>query len=1029
MKFQLIFAILFSLLISQSCSKLSPQTYHSRVDTERSPADDTFSSQNAFEVYNELRKMQFTKEAKRVAVHGADPLVNNGVVSYGGEKEGSSARITKVFGPSAEHFKNVVEEMDESQKRDFLVHFIDHLSEKKLKRVVKEDGSSIEMSYRFLRGIDIQEKSTEELFELFNEWLSRTEDRPFSFLQLSMRKRLYNADFPGITQVVQDRLRSYRQWKPLFGKPEKFLDQLVSQSVIEGGWEILTKPQYSYGEHEHMIEWFKETMGTKGQPFEAPGHQRILWPKPDLPESEMSEFLHKLSGTYKLAQALIVLHGISGKTGINMGHWKFMMADSDFVGLNLRRNDVFRLEQGRFVDGSMSLEMRAGTKDKSIQRYIQQMITSRVSTGDFGDIGGATDWELLPRNKTAGGYPGFYNADRFIPPATEVASKFSVDEQVVEDAFNKLKGVKRMSIAGGGTEGAEVNIRYEFWVPFWHWENAPFLSETKKTLLKRLTKSFLESIAALDNPSEEQVQRLFQDWVRVSEIDVDIKKQLTPKKYKDITTVKAHDYVPSNSGRTDVNKIKLGIEYSASFPLDNKLLYSDEKEDGKNHWRLTTFDLTEKERESVLREYSYNLAKELGVDSPNVYKVSEDGHGHGLDVAFALRDRRNREWRVEWDGIGRTYSPGKKNAMNTSKRGGHIEIVTPKFTPKMNEIDAVYRAMDKSNINPAFRKGGSHINIDLAAFDGKPKELARFLAIFHQHRSIMALMYQHPNRRNAAEAIDISNDFARQLASFDGTELELKKLLYENRYFNTRLGRKTRYVQFDLSAYFQDVIPDEFISDDFDISNPWEPWRRQFRVNPKIRKMEGRLFGAPDDSLDAALQVKLVRAMLHKALNSDEPLSGYVQNIKHEDYVQNPKKAYEDLRKMTSELGLDFKEYEMWASRGLEHSEAFVESDFYRSVEEKNRIHPKMDNWKNARETQRSTRKTNQLRKRVLEIDESEIEPEVRRFMQKRQSAVKEAYNEIHQMTPEKLSRSGHIIRRSVKRLPSCSSAVKRFFD
>ena len=119
----------------------------------------------------------------------------------------------------------------------------------------------------------------------------------------------------------------------------------------------------------------------------------------------------------------------------------------------------------------------------------------------------------------------------------------------------------------------------------------------------------------------------------------------------------------------------------------------------------------------------------------------------------------------------------------------------------------------------------------------------------------------------------------------------------------------------------------------------------------------------------------------------------------------------------------------MWTSRGLEYTEAFVESDYYRSFEEKNKLHPKMQNWKESRVDKRSTRKTNQLRKRVIRFDEEELEPRVREFMQNRQAASKKMYQNMHQVSPLEISRSGLIMRKKVKRLPSCSRAIKLFFQ
>lgn len=1013
--------LLFSLLFSCGhMNDLVQNKSHNHVG--RNPSTNTFSSDDAYEVYNQLRRMQFTLEDTQILVQNADPEVNQGAVSYGGEKEGSSARITKVFGPSGKHFKTFIAFLDEENKEKFLKAFIKLLQTKKLKQVEKLDGSVVTMSYKDLKKIDISSLNVDELSKLANEWIDKTEGSPFSFLSLAQRKALFRGDFAGMTEVNTKDFRSYKDWVPNFGMAEKFLDSLVDQNTITG-WEIITKPQYSYGEHEQMISWFKKTMGTSNQEFQAPGHQRMLWPRPQLDVEAEQVFNQKLAGTYRLAQALIVLQGIAGNTGINFGHWKFMLSDNDMRHLRISGNSIFRLEKDRFVEGARSIEMRAGTKDKSIQRFIQQIITARVASGDFSGIARLDEWELIPSRMTVGGFPGRYDFTRFVPSTESVAKEYGMKEEDVSKAFENIKSIKRMS------NDLEIPIRYEFWIPFWNWDGAPFLSDNKKKLLKTLTKSFLESVAMLKNPNADQIQKLFQDWARVSELDVDIKRALVPKKDILSDDIDSHKFNSPRQQRVDVNRIPVGIEYSASFPLDNKMISTDELEDGKKHWSMTTFDLSEKERDQALREYATNLAKELGVENPSVKKIQEDGHGHGLDVAYAIKDNDNREWRVEWDGIGRSYTRGKKAAMKTSKRGGHIEIVTPKFIPKEEELDAVYRAMEKSSVNPAYRKGGSHINIDLSPFEGKPKELARFIAIFHQYRSIISLMYQHPNRRNAAEAIDISQELVSKLSSFNGSEDELKRLLYDERYFNTRLGRKTRYNQLDMSAFFQDVIPDEFISADFDISNPWIPWRRQFRVNPKVRKMEFRLFGAPDSSYEGALQLKLVRAMLDKALNDDSPISPRLQNTTHEEYLKNPKKAYRDLGEMLTDLGLDKSEYEVHVSRGLEYTDAFVESDYYRSVEQKNIKNKKMSGWKVARENPRSVEQTDELRDRVINIPEEDLEASVREHMYARQRSASASMDMRDTIKASQIQRAGLIIRKPFQRLPSCNMAIKEIMN
>ena len=129
----------------------------------------------------------------------------------------------------------------------------------------------------------------------------------------------------------------------------------------------------------------------------------------------------------------------------------------------------------------------------------------------------------------------------------------------------------------------------------------------------------------------------------------------------------------------------------------------------------------------------------------------------------------------------------------------------------------------------------------------------------------------------------------RKLKEFDGTEEELKQLLYNERYFNTRVGRKARYSQWDLTAYFQDVIPEANIHQDFDLAN--DVWHGNFDVDPTVRKGEFRLFNAPENPREAALHIKFVRALLNKSLNEDPRLTGVVQSVDYERAVQNPKAA------------------------------------------------------------------------------------------------------------------------------------------
>ncbi len=403
----------------------------------------------------------------------------------------------------------------------------------------------------------------------------------------------------------------------------------------------------------------------------------------------------------------------------------------------------------------------------------------------------------------------------------------------------------------------------------------------------------------------------------------------------------------TSGGSVDVNAIDLGIEYSGRMPLRVRADFTpDRLADNKKAWLTTFSDFTQDERVNFIKKVATDLKDELGGNG-EASRVEQGSHGHGLDISWEIRDSENRKWIVEWDGVGRSYTDAGE-VIPDSLRAGSIELVTPKFTPRAEEMSTVFDVFQKNNVLPRLRSGGGHINIDLAAFAGKPKQLARFMSIFHEHRGVIALMFQRINRIRNAEAINISDHLRNQLRDFNGSEEDLKKLLYNERYFNTRYGRKSRYIQLDLSAYFQDVIPEEFITEDFDIGNPNENWRRQFRVDSNIRKAEFRMFNAPRDPAESALQIRLVRAMLHKALNEDDELSGVVQKVHLEGYLQDPAKAYDDLDKMMRDLKLSDADFRPAVAEGLSETDINTRSIFYETLEEKLRLFPHQAAWGEA---------------------------------------------------------------------------------
>jgi hypothetical protein len=253
----------------------------------------------------------------------------------------------------------------------------------------------------------------------------------------------------------------------------------------------------------------------------------------------------------------------------------------------------------------------------------------------------------------------------------------------------------------------------------------------------------------------------------------------------------------------------------------------------------------------------------------------------------------------------------------------------------------VFEAFEENHLTPSALAGGGHINVDLAAFDGRPRTLARFLSIFLRYRGVLALMFQDFRRQKSAEPIPVSSRLAAALADFRGSESELKALLYNERFFNTRVARKTRYTQIDVSAYFQDVIPGELVTQDFDLFN--DLWRPEFNVDPAIRKAEFRMFNAPADAREAALQKNVVRALLHEAINAEGELDGRVQDVNYEGYVARPEGAVRDYEELVRRLGLNDSDYRPILLKGLASARDAIASPEYEPLSQRLAANTKLD--------------------------------------------------------------------------------------
>ncbi|OUR97346.1 hypothetical protein A9Q84_13560 [Halobacteriovorax marinus] len=904
-------------------------------------ADDSAGARSAYDTWGYLQQGATSYNANAVQVEGSNIDGFLSGVTWGAEKEASSGLVTRIMGPGGDDFKRYVAGLNDQDRKKFISDFLGNYVKDvngyrtyKTEQGVKVDlasdvkdidGNAKVIDLDQLRGVDYATADLSVLDEKFAKFVDMTDDRPMSFIKPTVKLKLFKAKMPGLEGTSFP--KNYRSYLPNFGLAQKYIEDAHGHyGGVGGGWELGFVPQNSYAEFEEMVTWFRSELKNAGRLFQAPGHQRMVFKAhTQLPEAKLAEL-------YRGIQALIIIDGIKGKTGIEKANYKGVQTDSGLASLRTQRG-VIRLEGPRWKAGTHGVEFRAGTKDLKLARFYQTVLASRVSSNDYSGLSDIGSWKLWDGN---------------IPTKSTLAQRHGITESVAEKALAKIR---------------EGNLKHEFTIPLWNWgdENNPILKGNKRAMVNSLSKDFFEQVAALESTGktlEGDVRSLLRAWTKMTRLSEEVKRYIQPRRGLDM----AEDLLQFNlpEGRhfvrnvVDVNTIDLGIEYSGKMPMMlNAEMTPDKMADNKKAWIQTFGDLTEDEREATVRNVAQDLSKSLGGDGVATKVVDGGGHGHGLELSYTIRDPQNRKWIVEWDGIGRTYTPNG-DVIDGSARAGSIELVTPKFIPDVLEIDAVYDAFEKNNILPNLLSGGGHVNIDLAAFEGKPKELARFMTIFHENRSVMSLMFQHVNRVKTSEPIAISDTLSNKLKNFNGSEDELKKLLYNEQYYNTRYGRKSRYLQLDMSAYFQDVIPEQFVTDDFDIANPTVPWRRQFRVDPRIRKAEFRMFNAPRDTAESALQIRLVKAMLSKALNEEDTLSGAVQNTGHTDYLADTDKAYADLEKMCNQLGLNVDDYKPSVAEGLSETDLATRSIFFESYEQKMVVHPKQRGWGeavNSRET------------------------------------------------------------------------------
>jgi len=883
---------------------------------------------SAFDTWSKMVESSYLNNPLPVNVNGTESAI-----TFGAEKEGHTSEFTRILGPKVDRFRKWVNSVPEEQRTLFLRDFLDNWSKGnyQLNDVKDLAGNVHRVDIPEFKRVNFKNMNSDELMSRFEVFLQKTGDQSFSYITPSIREKIYNGDLPGLKQKVKGmgKMAYFKEWTPLYGLPEKYISGATSSANRAlvffyegfGGWEIQFKPQNTYTEHNNMVDWFKGALANKEGPFEAPGHFRIVTKKP----ANFEEIKPLYKELYKNLQAYIALKGVAGATNLEVASFKQLHPDEKMNDLETYKG-VLRLEDERFGEGTTGVELRSGTKTDATRRFSEEVVASRFSSGDFSGLVDGNSWELIPKNMRVS--------------AKDLVERFGVD---LETANRAIKAFKAGPVE---IRGRSRVIDKNYWIPFWNWEDAPYLGAQKKSLIKNVTKHFIETLGEEGVVMKgSDIQQVMRDWIGVTGVVDNVENYIKPKPKVAMDLEELMKFKSPNVVKADVNAIDMGIEYTARFPLRYRTQHAAVVENGKKVWVNTIYDLTREERAEAMNNVAKELSKKMGGTTPIMSDAG--GHGHGIGMDFHFKDGQGRGWRVEWDGINRNYQESGE-MIESSIRGGHMEIVTPKYTPTAKETKALYEVLSEQGLlATGINAGGGHISIDLAAFEGRPKAMARFLSTFHENRGVMSLMFQSPNRMLSSEPTVISEKLSKALKNFNGSEEELKQLLYNEHYFNGRFGRKSQYSQLNMTGYFQDVIPAENIHADFDLKN--DVWRPNFDVNPKIRKMEFRMFNGPATEEESALQIKLVRAMLDHALNSEEELSGAVQTVDHAKYLEHPKDAYADVDHLCEQLKLDPKLYRPMVSKGLTDASTVMSSAEFKPWVEKTQSYQKLhDVWGEA---------------------------------------------------------------------------------
>ena len=875
------------------------------------------------------------------------------------DEDGAGLRaVTRFLSPGALELGVMIARLDERRREQFLRGFFSNylsggdcrvsvtaggmLRDAALD-VVDGRGRALALDLDSLGLADAATASFEELKGAWAGWLAMTKDRPFSFLSPLAREDIFTGEFPGLDGrgiLFHGEFFAPRTWKPLYGQAERYIDE-VDKASGGVGWAIGLKAGRTYSFLEETMLWFQSLLDVSLD-VDAISHQKIFFQgdSPNLDARRLAEIL-------KVVQAYIALDEAKRHKFIAHDAYDgYVIADRGLDGLWTHTNALVDIHEApEMGEGMMGIEFRAEVDNLRMIRLLNTVLASRLISGDWSGLGKSRSWTLIPETPIEEGFPSHLSSESLV-------RRFGVDSQIADDALDVLFGSenrldvislhgehgKRMDIHQMSTIGS--GIRPDSVVPLWNWTGGgvPFMGEMKRRLVVSMTRDFILQVARLkgEEPDmiEEMIRLLISGWARGVALDDDLRYYMLPKT-KGRLGAALRFRSPLGRGAIDVGSIPLSIEYVGNMPLSNLgRSYVDKKLGTSQMWLSTESDLMPMERDELVERMAMYLFGLLGgpEQGGRIEGFVDAGgrDGHDLGIAYSFRDSGGGGWRIEWDGMSRFYDAGG-GVLRDSLTGGYIKITTPLSAPTAGQIGAIYKTLEKFNVVPKPSGVKGSIGVGLSVFEQKPGRLARLLALFHRYRGILSLMFQHPTRTDAP-VLEIDERLASSLVDFRGGSMELKRLLYDARYFNTDFGSRTFQSQIDLTDYLQDVIPPKFFTEDFDVENPTVVWRRQFHRQTGSGMLRFHFFDSSGSAFSSALQINLVRALLEAALNDGSPLEAIVQRVNHRAYLIDPARAYADLEELCVGLRLDCADYRFFVAEGLGETSLALRTPYERDT-------------------------------------------------------------------------------------------------